>query len=843
MSGTMRGLYWATGAIVLALPAMAAPPEFEKDVWPIFRKRCYVCHNATLKQNGLRLDDGEAALAGGYGGPVIVPGRSADSKLIARVTSPKPEERMPKLGAPLTDAEVGTLRGWIDAGAIWPKKPGAKPAAAKPEHWSFKPLKRPLEPVVQNAGWVRNPVDRFVLARLEKEGIAPSPEASRTTLIRRVSLDLTGLPPSAEEVLAFVNDTRADAYERLVDRLLANPHYGERMARYWLDLARYADSDGYEKDNSRPWSWRWRDWVIDAFNQDMPFDRFTVEQLAGDLLPNPKQEQLIAAGFHRNTLTNREGGIDPREARFEQLVNRTNTTGTVWLGLTVGCAQCHDHKYDPLSQKDYYQLYAFFDHAEERDIDAPLPGEFGTWMRARPGYLAEREHLMTVYGIEALMEQWEDRMRFTIANPGKDVEWDFALSNSRPMFDRFEQVVQTPKGKRDSRDHERLIYWFLRNSGPEFGRDRETMQCLGDFRRRLGALDARMPQLSQAPTMMEISDAPATRLRVKGDYRELGIRVEPDRPSVLPPLPDGAPRNRLTLARWLVSRENPLTARVTVNRLWQEMFGRGLARTSEDFGTQGEAPTHPELLDWLASEFGEKSWSVKGILKTMAMSAAYRQSSNIRPELKDKDPNNALLARQSRVRLTAEQIRDAALKSGGLLNDEIGGRSVKPPQPAGVAELVYAGSAKWVEDEGPGRYRRGLYIHFQRTAPYPMLTNFDAPDSNVACSRRRRSNSPLQALNMLNDPVFYEAAQALAVRLADEADPARRLEKAYLLALGRLPSDAERTRMRRLLDEQQASLAANEGAAARLLPLKPDAAAWVTASRVLLNLDEFITRE
>lgn len=839
----MRGLFWATGVLLLALPATGAPPDFDKDVWPIFRKKCYVCHNATLKQNGLRLDDGEAALTGGYGGPVIVPGKSADSKLIARVTSPKPEERMPKMGAPLTEAEVAVLRSWIDSGATWPKKAAASPAAAKPQLWSLKPLIRPQVPVVKNAAWARNPVDRFVLARLEKEGIAPSPEASKTTLIRRVSFDLTGLPPSPEDVSAFVNDTRSDAYDRLVDRLLDNPHYGERMARYWLDLARYADSDGYEKDNSRPWSWRWRDWVIDAFNRDIPFDRFTVEQLAGDLLPNPKQEQLIAAGFHRNTLTNREGGIDPKEARFEQLVNRTNTTGTVWLGLTVGCAQCHDHKYDPISQKDYYQFYAFFDHAEETDIDAPLPGEFGAWMRARPAYLEERDHLMRVYGIDALMDQWEESMRFTIANPGKDVEWDFALSNSRPMFDRFEQTVLTPKAKRDPREHERLMYWFIRNSGPEFGRDREIRQCLNDFRRRLGELDAKLPKLSQAPTMLEITDPPPTQLRIKGDYRELGIKVEPDRLSALPPLPEGAPRNRLTLARWLVAKENPLTARVTVNRLWQEMFGRGLVRTSEDFGTQGEPPTHPELLDWLASEFRDKGWSVKSLLRTILTSAAYRQSSNFRPDLKDKDPDNTLLARQSRVRLTAEQIRDAALKASGLMNDEIGGRSVKPPQPAGVAELVYAGSAKWVDDEGPERYRRGLYIHFQRTAPYPMLANFDAPDSNVACSRRRRSNSPLQALNLMNDPVFYEAAQALALRLADETDPQQRLEKAFLLALGRAPSDAEKSRMRRLLDEQQTALASSREAAAKLLPLKPEAAAWVTASRVLLNLDEFITRE
>ena len=831
------------GLLSLVLPVWAAPPDFEKDVWPILRRKCYACHNATLKQNGLRLDDGEAALAGGYTGAVIVPGKSAESKLIERVSSENSERRMPKMGAPLSAAEVETLKSWIDAGAVWPKGAGVKGAAAqKPQHWAFRAVSKPAPPAVRNAAWAKNGVDRFVLARLEKEGIAPSPEAAKTTLIRRVSFDLTGLPPTPEEVQAFLADKSPGAYERLVDRLLDSPHYGEKMARFWLDLARYADSDGYEKDKSRPWSWVWRNWVIEAFNRDMPFDRFTVEQLAGDLLPRPKTEQLIAAGFHRNTLTNREGGIDPKETRFEQLVNRTNTTGTVWMGLTVGCAQCHDHKYDPISQKDFYQLYAFFDRSDEVDIDAPQSGEYGSWMRARPGYLEEREHLMKVYEVEALQQEWEEKVRFTLKNPGKDVEWDFVISNSRPMFDRFEQVIATPAGERTERDRDRLTAWFVSNPGPSQGRDAEKLRCLADFRRRMAALDARTPQMTQAPSMMELTDPEPTRLRVKGDYRALGIEVQPDRPHFLPPLPEGAPRNRLTLAQWLASRDNPLTARVMVNRLWQEMFGRGLVRTSEDFGTQGEAPSHPELLDWLASEFMDQGWSVKKMMRTIALSAAYRQSSDYRPELKDRDPDNMLLARQSRVRLNAELVRDAALSASGLLNDAIGGPSVKPPQPEGVAELVYAGSAKWVEDKGPERYRRGLYIHYQRTAPYPMLANFDAPDSNTACSRRRRSNSPLQALNLLNDPVFFEAAQAFAMRLAAET-PEERLDKAFLYTLGRTPSAGERARLQKLLDEQSTELAKDPGQAATLLPLKPEAAAWVTASRVLLNLDEFITRE
>lgn len=839
----MRGYSCAIIALASALSAFAAPPDFEKDVWPIFRKKCYVCHNATLKQNGLRLDDGEAALVGGYSGAVIIPGKSSESKLIARVMSDKADVRMPKSGTPLSDAEIQTLKDWIDAGAMWPRKAVAKGADSKLSHWSFQPVKAVAPPSVKNTAWVKNPVDRFVLARLEKEGIAPSPEASRETLIRRVSIDLTGLLPTPGEVAEFVNDKSANAYERLVDRLLASPHYGEARARWWLDLARYADSDGYEKDNSRPWAWRWRNWVIDAFNRDQPFDQFTVEQIAGDLLPGAKQEQLIAAGFQRNTLTNREGGTDPKESRFEQLVNRTNTTGTVWLGLTVGCAQCHDHKYDPISQKDFYQMYAFYDRSQERDIPAPLPGEYGAWMRARPEYLKERAHLMMVYDVEALMDEWVEGLRSSIRNPGKDVEWDFAVSNGRPMFDRFEEVVMTPKDQRSEYDQERLMYWFVGNPGVANGRDADKLRCLSEFRRRLAALDARTPRLSMAPTMEEMAKPEPTRLRVKGDYRELGIEVQPDRPHFLPPLAESAPRNRLTLARWIVSKGNPLTARVTVNRMWQELFGRGLVRTSEDFGLQGEAPSHPELLDWMATEFMDGGWSIKRMLRTMVTSAVYRQSSNTRPDLMEKDPDNVLLARQSRVRMTAEQIRDAALESSGLLNDQIGGPSVKPPQPAGVAELVYAGSAKWVEDSGPGRYRRGLYIHFQRTAPYPMLANFDAPDSNTACSRRRRSNSPLQSLNLLNDPVFFEAAQAFAMRLVNETTPQERLEKAFLYTLGRTPSGSERTRMQKLLDDQATILAKDKDLAGKLLPLKPEAAAWVTASRVLLNLDEFITRE
>jgi len=833
--------------------SLSAQPkvDFRQDVEPLLAKRCMPCHNGSLAQNGVRFDDRKAALAGGYSGPVILPGDPEGSKVIQRVASTDKKLRMPPVGPSLTPQEIALLKNWIQAGAQWPEEAAGKETPAPPPavassnaHWSFRPVRRPPVPDVTLRSWAANPVDRFILARLEREGISPSPEAPKAVLLRRVTLDLTGLPPTPEEVRAFLADSRPDAYERVVDRLLASPHYAEQRARAWLDAARYGDSDGLEKDLVRPWAWRWRQWVIDAFHRDMPFDQFTIVQLAGDLLPGATVEQRIATGFHRNALTNREGGTDPEENRFEQLVNRVNTTATAWLGLTAGCAQCHDHKYDPLKQKEYYQLLAFFNRSEEVNIDAPLPGEFGEWMRRRPDYLRHREALIREFDVEPLQEEWEEKIRWAMANPGKDPDWDFAVSNSRPMLDRFEYLLRKGKKNRNERENEAVFYWFVRNPGPlKPDRDIDKIRCLAEFRRRLDKLDREYPRLSQAMSMFELEDPPPTHIALKGDFRARGLAVEPDVPAFLPPLPKDAPRNRLALARWLVSSENPLTARVIVNRVWQEFFGQGLVKTSEDFGTQGEAPSHPELLDWLASEFRDNGWSVKRLIRLIVTSSAYRQSSQVRRDLLEKDPENRLLARQSRIRLPAENIRDSALSAAGLLNTQVGGPSVRPPQPKGVAELGYANSVKWVEDEGPARYRRGLYILFQRTAPYPMLMNFDAPDSFTSCARRRRSNSPLQALNLLNDPVFFEAAQSLALRLLREAPPEQRIEHVFLLALGRPPTGRERERMERFLREHSAALQAREGQSQALLPLQAGHAAWASAARALLNLEEFITRE
>lgn len=810
--------------------AVAQPPE----VRTIFQKKCYACHGVANQMNGFRLDEGDAALKGGYSGAAIIKGKSAESKLIDRVVSAKDGYRMPPAGPRLTEAEVSVLKGWIDAGADWPAS--AKAASAKPKlsHWAFQPLKQPAPPAVRNEAWVRNPLDRFVVARLDKESIAPSPEAGKATLLRRLSLDLTGLPPTPAELADFLNDTRPDAYERQVERLIGSPHYGERWARHWLDLAHYADSDGYEKDLPRPWAFRYRNWVINALNNDMPFDRFTTEQLAGDLLPNATTEQLVATGFLRQTLTNREAGVDRDEARFEQLVNRVNTVSTVWLGLTMGCSQCHNHKYDPISQKDYYSMFAFFEQAEEQEIDAPLAGEVGPYLAALPAYEKKREALLAEYEVPALMPVWEGHMRTAITEPGKVPEWDFALTSMKAMFDHAQRVLMTPAEKRTPRDQKRLTDYFVHRNFTAVGMDKDKMERLKELRKKLDELEKSLPQFTQAYVIASDPSPVQTAIHIRGDWKQKGIPVDAATPAALPALNVNGKPNRLHLAQWLTSPENPLTARVFVNRVWHEFFGRGIVKTSEDFGTTGEKPTHPELLDWLAAEFIKQGWSMKTLHKTIVMSAAYRQSSKARPEIDAKDPENTLLARQSRLRLPAELVRDNALYVSGLLNTEVGGRSVRPPQPAGVAELGYGG-IKWNVDSGKDRYRRGLYIHFQRTTPYPMLMSFDAPDSNVACTRRARSNTALQSLNLLNDEVFFEAAKAMAWRLERETQGgvSNRLDYAFRLALGRDPSERERQRLAQYHD-QQAQIFASE---------KAQYSAWLGVSRVLLNLDEFITRE
>jgi len=835
-------------------PAAQSSVDFVRDVEPIFHKNCYACHGPSQQMNGFRLDQKEAALKGGYSGTAIQSGKSAESLLIKKVASSKDGFKMPPMGSALTAAEIGVLRAWIDQGADWPAQTaaasaGKMSAAEKRSHWSFQPVKQPELPLVRERSWVRNPIDHFILAKLEAEGISPSAEADKITLIRRLSFDLTGLPPTPAEVNDFLRDNTPQAYERLVDRLLGSPHYGEKWARYWLDLARYADSDGYEKDQSRPNAWRWRHWVIEALNSDMPFDDFTRAQIAGDLIAT-SPDYLVATGFHRNSLKNREAGVKRAEARFEEVVDRANTVGTVWLGLTVGCAQCHDHKFDPITQKDYYQFFAFFNSTQDVVVDAPLPGDMGPYLQARPAYYAKRETLLKEGGVPELQAIWEGKVRAARDDPGKNLDWDYALTEVRATVEGADRLLRKGPEQRTQKETDQLTNYFIGHPGPETAKDKPVADRLKELEKKLQEMEASFPALSEADVMVESPEPIKTHIAVRGDYRREGIEVQPDAPSFLPPLPKNDQPARVRLADWLVSRNNPLTSRVAVNRMWQEFFGRGLVRTSEDFGTQGEKPTHPELLDWLAAEFMNQGWSMKRMHKLIVMSATYRESSQDRPDLKDRDPVNTLLARQNRLRLTSELVRDAALSTSGLLYPVVGGESIRPPQPESVSKLTYGG-AKWEETQGKDRYRRGLYIHYQRTSPYPQLVNFDEPNSNISCTRRARSNTPLQALNLLNDPVFTEAAQSLAVRVLEEAprDWEHRLDSLFQLCFSRRPSPNEREKIERYYQNQKSIFLKDPKAIPSVAPnpvpgIEPvEVASWVGLGRVLMNLDEFITRE
>jgi hypothetical protein len=594
-------------------------------------------------------------------------------------------------------------------------------------HWSFVPPRHATPPAVKNRRWLRNPIDAFILARLERERVSPSPEADRATLIRRLSLDLLGLPPGPGEVRAFETDPRPEAWERLVDSLLASPHFGERWGRHWLDLARYADSEGYQIDRPRPGAYVYRDWVIDSFNRDQPFDQFTIEQLAGDLLPNATTDQRIATGFHRNTMMNYEEGVDSEEFRCKAKVDRVSTTGAVWLGLTVGCAQCHSHKYDPIGQREFYQCYAFFNDAEEVE-----------------------------------------------------------LSSSKPA-------------------------------------------------------DAAVKALGLAP----IAQPPKTFLHVRGDYLRPGEEVQPGVLHALHPFQArGVRADRLDLARWLVDPANPLTARVAVNQLWQHLFGRGLVSTPEDFGVRGERPSHPELLDWLATEFQQRGWSRKQMLKLMVTSATYRQASHAREDLVERDPLNTWLARQNRFRLESEIIRDNSLSVGGLLNTQIGGPSFRPQTPPDFKLLGGAGAFQWEDSVGPEKYRRGLYIFAQRTVPYPTAMTFDQANPCETCPRRDRSNTPLQALTLQNHALFVECSQGLARRLSagNASAPRAAIERGFEVCLARRPVKEELDCLEKLYGEELQCVH-HSPAAAATHPERPEDAAWTAVAQVLLNLDEFTTRE
>ncbi len=744
--------------------------------------------------------------------------------------------------------------GQLTSTAADPLPRRVEPGAGRATHWSLVPPRRVEPPVVAS---VDHPIDRFIRDRLARDTIAPSPEADRATLIRRLSLDLIGMPSSPLEADAFVHDGRSDAYERVVDRLLISEHFGERWARWWLDLAHYADSDGYLQDFLRPMAWRYRQWVVDAFNRDMPFDQFTIEQLAGDLLPEASASQKIATGFLRNTLSNREGGADLEEYRVRQVIDRTSMLGTTWMALTVGCAECHDHKFDAISQHEFYQLYAFFNNADEVNLTAPLPGERAPWERARPEHDRKRAEILApaVASLAEMQADWERRLLDAETNNEATFAWQRSLEVLGLTWGQGQgegqlegvHIIKTPLAQRTLDQRDRLLDYFLAHAPEEYSARLQAIHA-SEIRTRLDALQRELPVISRAPAVVQTTQPRPTHLHIRGDFRRQGDVLKAGTPAALPAFAAGNTEDRLGLARWLVSPQHPLTARVTVNRLWQELFGRGIVATSENFGVRGDPPSHAELLDWLAVEFQQRQWSIKDMLRVMVTSRTYRQSSQARPELAVRDPNNALLARQARLRLSAETVRDSALAVSGLLSRTLGGPSVRPPQPESVSKEGY--DNKWVPSTGADRYRRGIYTFIQRTSPFGQFVTFDLPDTSRSCARRERSNTPLQALTLLNDPVFVEAAQALASRVLREArgTSEQRLDLTFRLTLSRIPKSDESRRLLVYFSEQRAAFATDANAARTLTADAGEAnpaehAAWTALCSVLLNLDEFVNRE
>ena len=1004
------------------LAGAAEPVDFAKQIKPILQRYCVSCHGGETVESGFRADFGSLMLEGGDRGAAIVPGDAKKSPLYQVLIGEGDVAQMPFELPKLSDKQIALVKDWIDQGAkaAGDDKPSADGRPTS-DHWAFQTIIRPALPEVKNASWLQNEIDAFVLAKLEAEGLQPSPEAARSTLIRRLYLDLLGILPTPAETQHFTNDDQPFAYERLVDRLLASPRYGERWGRHWLDIARYADSNGFTIDGARS-IWPYRDWVIKATNDDMPFDQFVIEQLAGDLLPKPSSDQIVATGFHRNTLINQEGGTDKEQFRVESVVDRVNTTGAAFLGLTVGCAQCHVHKYDPITQRDFYRLFAIFNNCDEPNVPLPSESQAADQARVKTG-LADIAKQLKQHDAERASGQpdWETKQAAipvskwnllkpleavskagaTLNNvdehtllvggngniPAKDVYTvtteipagrvtAFRLetltgpllpmkgpgwaSNGNFVLNEF-QVTSQPVAEKNAGAATKLTFatastdwqqdgypaehaidgnmktgWAIngtKKSSHNVSREaifvlKEPIESdsplkitfalhqqhnapkylIGTF--RLSATDAAPEQtvvppsihsilqvasdkrdegqqellaaaygrsdLSRKPleatqaklkgeesalkaaiptTMVlreRVKNPRTTHIHIRGNFLEKGAIVQPDVPSILPPIESAeTPVNRLDFARWLFSLEHPLTSRVTVNRIWQRLFGIGLVATEDDFGTQGALPSHPELLDRLSSEFMRLGWSQKQLIRLIVTSATYRQSSHVTPELLARDPRNRLLARQSRVRLEAEGVRDVALSASGLLSQKMLGPGVYPPQPKGIYVVTQV-SKQWPESKGDDRYRRGLYTYFWRSSPYPMLPTFDAPDANGTCTRRNRSNTPLQALTLANDGAFMEFAKALSDRILKESsdyDEAK-IRFAFDAVLARQPSDFEKQRLLAFVAAQREHFAANaaaaKAAASTSRPKSADetaSATWTAFARVVLNLDEFITRE
>jgi hypothetical protein len=1004
-------------ALCLLSPVCILAVDFDRDIRPILSDNCFTCHgpDENRRMANLRLDAKDGGVF-----RVVAAGDSAHSALYARVSTDQKGKRMPPSGSGLSAKQIALIGEWIDGGAKWDT------------HWSFVAPKRIAPPAVAAKAWVRNPIDSFVLARLEQEHLTPSSEGDKSTLLRRVTFDLTGLPPTPPEVDSFLADKSPTAYEKRVDALLARPQFGERMAMQWMDLARYSDTHGYHIDSHRE-MWHWRDWLIQAFNRNEPYDQFTVDQLAGDLIPNATVDQKVATGFNRNHMINFEGGAIPEEYQNEYVVDRLEATSNVFMGLTMGCARCHDHKYDPISQKDFYRFYAFFNTIPEQGLDgkkgnaAPMLQLPDAQQEKRLAELktgiAAKEKALDEKAIAALLEKWQPQLaaaprngllahysldgslddssgnyrdgRFLVGeaafNAGvvnRQAEFDaqtqaefgtfevsdtFALSfwyrsGAKEPIDVFDggrfafrtdeaipignlqrgahltfrangievtskrrlpnntwyqltvncakgiellvdgkaepvEVRQVPgnvgkltlstaKGFRGQLDELRIYNRLLtlaeidnlKNVEParatlriaEKKRSKDQEARLKDYFLTnaatevyrsdwiaLKAMKADKEELdSVVPTTMvmeEMLKPRETAILARGDYRNRGEVVTPGVPSMLPPLPKDAPLTRLTLAKWLVDPSHPLTARVAVNRYWQMYFGTGIVKTVEDFGSQGEPPSHPELLDWMATEFIRTNWDVKAMQKLIVTSAAYRQASKVTPELEEKDPENRLIARGPRLRLPAEMVRDNALSISGLLKERVGGPSVFPYQPKGLWEETAFGDVysaqTYTPSHGDDLYRRGMYTFWKRTSGPPSMITFDAPNREKCVVRRSVTNTPLQALVLLNDPVYLEASRSLAHRILTEApnDLGKRIAYAFRLATARAPKTQEIQVLRDLAEKELAVYRRDPDAARKLLsvgesPLDPkldpsEFAAWMTVSSSILNLDETITKQ
>lgn len=807
----------------------AIGPDFEKEIKPLLVRSCVSCHNVETKRGGLRLDSVFSMVKGGNSGPAVVSGKSAQSLLLHALTGTENVEQMPPKGQKLSSAEINLIKAWVDAGAKAPdSEKSLTEVAAKSRHWSFQPIRKANPPLVKDTSWGRNPIDAFILSKLESQGMAPSACADKNTLLRRVCLDLTGLPPSAEDVRAFLADDSPDAYERMVNRLLDSPQYGEKWGRAWLDLARYADSNGYSIDGPRQ-IWKYRDWVISAVNDDMPFDRFSTLQLAGDLVANASLNDRIATGFHRNTPINQEGGIDKEQFRVESVVDRVNTTGSVWLGLTVGCCQCHDHKFDPLSQREYYQLFAYFNTVDEPALEV-----------AEPADVKKRDQLrLRLKKLEGSQKQVDP------LTPAKIASWENrlqAMTRATLPKEIFEILEVAPNGRTPAQERAVEGYFHQLDALRHLGglavsgggvtalADAALWQSRTSLSREILSTREIMPDIVSTLVVKEMAKPRETFIHLAGEFTRKGAIVAPATPSVLPASSGSGKNNRTDLSSWLFDRKQPLTARVTANRSWQVFFGLGLVETENDFGTQGTPPSHPELLDWLAADLMDQGWEMKAFHRMIVTSATYMQSSRARPEYDRVDARNRLLYRQNRLRMDAELVRDAGLAVSGLLAQELGGPSVFPPQPDGVYSFTQV-PKNWKANLGDRRYRRGMYTHFWRSAPHPSLVVFDAPDAVSTCTRRNRSNTPLQALTLLNDEGQVEFARALARSLSAQKGPDEEIiQGLFLVSLGREPKAREKDLLLRLLGKASTG---ESGLESR----------WLSVARVILNLDEFITRE